>query len=391
MQGRVTRLPPHFTLLQVTPALETGGAEQTTLDVAAAVVRAGGRSIVASRGGRMVADLTRSGAAFVAMPVHAKNPLTILANAARLASLIRREKVSLIHARSRAPAFSALIAARAAGVPFLATYHGVYGAKGPLKRWYNAIMTRGDFVIANSDYTRERVIAAHHVDPARVIAIPRGVDLNRFDPAKVSRERLYALRQAWDVSEDDPRVKVLLAGRLTRWKGQRLLIDAAARLKAEGRSDLLVMIAGDDQGRGGYRRELEAAIAQAGLSEAVRLVGHCDDMPAAYLIADLACAPSLLPEPFGRTAVEPQAMGRPVLAADHGAARETVAPGETGWLVAPGDSQAWAKALLAAIELGPAGRAAMGEAAMARARRLYSVEAMCEATLAVYARLVGSG
>lgn len=386
----MTRLPPHFTLLQVTPELETGGAEQTTLDVAAAVVRAGGRSIVASKGGRMAAELARSGAALAKMPVQSKNPLTIFANAARLAQLIEREKVSLVHARSRAPAFSALIAARVAKIPFLATYHGVYGAGGALKRWYNAIMTRGEVVIANSEFTRAHVIAEHGIDPARVIAIPRGVDLAKFDPARVSPGRLAALRDAWGIAPDEARVKILLAGRLTRWKGQALLIEAAARLKAAGRADFLILFAGDDQGRHAYRQELLAQIAAAGLEDAVRLIGHCDDMPAAYLIADIVCAPSLEPEAFGRTAVEPQAMGRPVLAADHGAARETVAPGETGWLVPPGDAQAWAEALAAAIDVGAERRAEIGAAGMARARRLYSVEAMCEATLAVYARLAGS-
>jgi glycosyltransferase involved in cell wall biosynthesis len=385
----VSALPPHFTLLQVTPELDTGGAEQTTLDIAAAVVRAGGRSIVASRGGRMAGALTAGGTALVPMPVQSKNPLTILANAGRLAALIEREKVSLIHVRSRAPAFSALIAARTAHIPFLATYHGVYGGGGALKRWYNAVMTRGDLVIANSDYTRQRVIAEHHVDPAKVVAIPRGIDLAWFDPAHVAPERLADLRARWRIDPGDKRMRLLLAGRLTRWKGQRLLIDAVARLEPAIRDNLLVLLVGDDQGRNAYRDELEQAAADAGLKDAVRLVGHCADMPAAYLIADLVCAPSLDPEPFGRTAVEPQAMGRPVLAADHGAARETVVPGQTGWLVPPGDVDAWAVGLAQAIALGPRRRAAMGKAAMARARQLYSAEAMGEATLAVYARLVG--
>jgi glycosyltransferase involved in cell wall biosynthesis len=384
----VSPLPPDFTLLQVTPELDTGGAEQTTLDIAAAVVRAGARSIVASRGGRMAGALAASGAALVPMPVQSKNPLTILANAARLTALIEREKVSLIHVRSRAPAFSALIAARTAHIPFLATYHGVYGGGGALKRWYNAIMTRGDLVIANSDYTRARVIAEHHVDPSKVVAIPRGIDLTWFNPARVTPERIADLRARWRIEPDDKRVKLLLAGRLTRWKGQRLLIDAVARLDPAMRAKLLVLLVGDDQGRHAYRDELEAAVAAAGLEGAVRLVGHCDDMPAAYLIADLVCAPSLDPEPFGRTAVEPQAMGRPVLAADHGAARETVVPGQTGWLTTPGDPDAWAVAIGQTVDLGPARRAAMGKAAMARARRLYSAEAMSAATLAVYARLM---
>lgn len=384
----MSTLPPNFTLLQVTPELETGGAEQTTLDIAAAVVRAGGRALVASRGGRMAQRLIASGAELIEMPVHSKNPLVMAANAGRLARLIRQHKVSLVHARSRAPAFSALWAARATDTPFVTTYHGVYSARGGLKRWYNSVMTRGDLVIANSDYTHARVIAEHALDPARVVAIARGVDLSRFDPALVSAERVEALRRQWGVAADDKRVKFLLAGRLTRWKGQRLLIEAAAALKASGEHEFLILLVGDDQGRSGYRESLESAIAAAGLGDMVRLVGHCDDMPAAYLVADIACAPSLEPEPFGRTAVEPQVMGRPVLAADHGAARETVVPGETGWLVAPGDVQAWAAAMQTAILAGPDRRARMGQTGAVRARTLYAVDAMCRATLDVYARVL---
>jgi glycosyltransferase involved in cell wall biosynthesis len=386
--GPMASLPANFTLLQVIPDLETGGAEQTTLDVAAAVVQAGGRAIVASRGGRMVADLQSRGAVWVPMPVHAKNPLVMWGNHGRLVELIRRETVSLVHVRSRAPAFAAFSAARAAKVPCLATYHGVYSAGNPLKRWYNSVMTRGLVTIANSDFTREHVIAEHRIDPARVIAIARGVDIDRFDPATVAPARVTALLDRWGIAVDDGRIRFLLAGRLSRWKGQRLLIEAAQRLKSH-RDDFVVILAGDDQGRGAYRQELETAIAAAGLENRVKLVGHCDDMPAAYLACDIACAPSLDPEPFGRTAVEPQAMGRPIIAADHGAPRETVLAGETGWLFKPRDPQALAHAMAEAIAAGPERRAAMGAAGQARARRLYSAAAMCEATLEVYAGLLG--
>ena len=378
-------LPPDFTLLQVVPRLDTGGAEQATLDIAAAVQAAGGRALVASMGGRMEDGLVPSGARLERMPVHSKNPLVLVGNAVRLARLIRREKVTLIHVRSRAPAFSALWAAKATGVPLIATYHGVYNAKSALKRWYNGVMTRGRVVIANSDYTRAHVLAQHEVDPAKVIAIARGVDIARFDPAAISPERRQAMAEAWGLDPADRRVKILLAGRLTRWKGQTLAIEAAGRLKVQGIDGFLLILAGDSQGRVNYLSELEASVRAKGLEANVRIVGHTDDMPAAYALCDLAIAPSLDPEAFGRTAVEPQAMGLPVIAADHGATRETVAPGETGWLATPGDAAAWTQALGEAIAAGPQRRAAMGQAAMQRARRLYSVEAMCAATLKVYA------
>ncbi|MCR5878661.1 glycosyltransferase family 4 protein [Phenylobacterium sp. J367] len=380
--------PPGFTLLQVVPELDTGGAEQSALDVARAVVAAGGRAIVASRGGRMVSRLEADGGEFAPLDAASKNPLTILANAWKLAALIRREKVSLVHARSRAPAFSALWAARGTGVPFVATYHGVYKAKSGLKRWYNAVMTRGDLVIANSDYTRDHVLAEHRIAPARVVTIPRGVDLDRFDPSKVAPERVELLRAAWGVPADDGKVAFLLAGRLTRIKGQLTIVEAARRLAAEGRTDFTILFAGDDQGRTEYRRELHAAIAAGGLQDTVKIVGHCDDMPAACLLSDVALLPTTVPESFGRAAVEPQAMGRPVIVSAHGGTVETVVDGVTGWLVPPGDAHAWADALRAAIDAGPDARAEMGRVAMDRACRLYRVDAMTAATLAAYEQVL---
>ncbi|MDZ4363949.1 glycosyltransferase family 4 protein [Brevundimonas sp.] len=381
-------LPSDFTLLQVVPELDTGGAEQSTIDVAKAVVRAGGTALVATRGGRMAARLEADGGRLAQMPVQTKNPLTMLGNAARLVSLIRQEKVSIVHARSRAPAFSALWAAHATGTPFVATYHGVYKAQSGLKRWYNAIMTRGDLVIANSDYTRDHVLAEHNLDADRLVTIPRGVDLERFEPAFVTAARLDALRTAWGLDIADHRARILLAGRLTRIKGHLTIIEAAARLRAQGRHDFLIIFAGDDQGRTGYAAELKQAITAAGLDDCVRIVGHCDDMPAAYLLADIAILPTTVPESFGRAAVEPQVMGRPVIASNHGGVTETVQSGVTGWLAPVGDAEAWARAIAQAIDTGPARRMEMGETGRRRARQLYSVDAMCAQTLAAYEKVL---
>ena len=381
-------LPPDFTLLQVVPELETGGAEQSALDVARAVVQAGGRAIVASRGGRMTAQLEAAGGRLEPMPAQSKNPLVMLANEWILARLIRRGQGNWGHARSCAPAFSALWASLSAGVPLVATYHGIYSARSRIKRWYNGVMTRGELVIANSEFTRAHVLAEHGLSPDKVVAIPRGVDLERFDPAHVAPERVSRLAAAWGVAADDPRTRILLAARLTPRKGHATLVEAAAKLKAQGRADFLVLFVGDDQGRADYREGLLRAIADAGLGGQVRLVGHCDDMPAAYLLADLAVLPATEPEAFGRTAVEPQAMGRPVIAAAQGGMIETVVDGVTGWLAPPGDADAWAQALAGAIDQGPEGRARLGQDAAARARRLYRVDAMCEATLKAYERVL---
>lgn len=380
-------LPQNFTLLQVVPELETGGAEQTTLDVAQAVVRAGGTALVATRGGRMAARLEADGGRLALMPVQSKNPLTMLGNAARLIALIREENVSIVHVRSRAPAFSALWAAHVTRTPFVATYHGIYKAQSGLKRWYNAIMTRGDLVIANSDFTRDHVLAEHQVPPEKLVTIPRGVDLQTFDPALVTPERIDALRDAWQVPAD-VRTIILLAGRLTRIKGHLTVVEAARRLAAQGRRDFLILFAGDDQGRTGYAAEVQTAIDAGGLGDCIRIVGHCDDMPAAYLLADMAILPTIVPESFGRAAVEPQIMGRPVIASSHGGVTETILDGKTGWLAPVEDAEAWAQALAHALDLGPTRRLAMGRLGQDRARQLYSAEAMCAATLAAYERVL---
>jgi glycosyltransferase involved in cell wall biosynthesis len=377
-----------LTVLQVVPALDTGGVEQTTLDVARAVVQAGGRALVASAGGRLEAELAARGGELIRLRMASKNPLQIYANGLRLGEIIRREKVGVVHARSRAPAYSAWMAARRTGAAFVTTYHGVYNARSGPKRLYNRVMARGDIVIANSTYTRDHLLLEHvGIDPKRVVAIPRGVDLGRFSPEVVSRERVEAVRASWGLQPDERRTVVLLAGRLTAWKGQALLIAALARLEGRERDRILLVLAGDDQGRSVYRAELQAA-AQALGGEGVRITGHCADMPAAYLCADIAAAPSLQPEAFGRTAVEPQAMGRPVLAADHGAARETVLDGVCGWRVRPGDPEAWAYALATALDTPPEMRRVMGEAGRERVERLFSLQAMTRATLQVYRRVL---
>ncbi len=375
-------LPQDFTLLQVTPALEGGGVEQATVDIALAVAHASRRSLVASRGGRLEGALARGGAELVRLPVHSRNPLTMAANAARLARVIAREGVSLVHVRSRAPAFSALAAARFAGVPMIATYHGVYGAGSPLKRWYNRVMTRGDVVIANSRFTRDHILAQHHPKPCKVVVIPEGIDTEAFDPAVVSDDRIEALRAAWEVTRGEARRIVLVAARLTGWKGHRVIIDALA-----GRRDVLLILAGASTSSP-YATALTSLALSRGLADHVRLVGPCDDMPAAYRLADLAAAPSTAPESFGRAVAEAGAMERVVLASRLGGPAETIVDGRTGWLVAPGDVGAWAACLERALRMGRAERAAMGAAARARVTGLYGLAAMSEATFALYRRVL---
>ncbi len=372
-----------LTVLQVLPRLETGGVERGTVDVAAAIVAAGGRAIVASAGGRMEAELKRAGAEHVAMPVDRKTPGRILHNAGRLAALIRREKVDIVHARSRAPAWSARMAARRTGIPFVTTFHGVYGAGFPLKKAWNRVMASGDRTIAISGYVADHVVRRYRTPPERVVPIHRGVDLELFDVRAVSEARIVQLAEAWQLPDGVP--VVMLPGRFARWKGHAVLIDALVLLQREGAVALLI---GADAGRPGYRDELLKRVRRRGLEGAVRFVGHCNDMPAAYMLADVVVSASTRPEAFGRVAAEAQAMGRPVIATDHGGARETVLPGRTGWLTPPGDAGALAQALDAALSMTPADRQRMARTAAANIRRNFSKQVMTARTLEVYAELV---
>ena len=377
-------LPPGTVVLQVLPAMANGGVERGTIEIADAIVRAGGRALVASAGGANLGRLERVGAEHFAMPLAAKTPWTILANRRRLRRLIEDERVSIVHARSRAPAWAAGPAARAAGVPFVTTYHGSYNEGSWLKKLYNRIMVSSDRVIAISTFIAELIRQRYGTPASRVCVIHRGADLNVFNPAAVGPGRLLKLQNDWGIREDT-RV-VLLPGRLTRWKGQGVLIEAFAALKARGTiADVTVVLAGDAEGRTGYQRELERLCRKHRFSgREIVFAGQCNDMPAAIMLADVVVSASVEPEAFGRVMAESGAMGKPVIASSIGAAPEIVVPGETGWLVLPGDADALADALKDALSLSEEQRAAMRDAALARVRERFSVEAMCAKTLTVY-------
>jgi len=377
-------LPPGTTILQVIPALGAGGAERGCVDVAAAVAKAGGRAVVVSEGGPLVRELDRAGATHVVLPVASKNPWTIRRNADRLAEVIRREGADIVHARSRAPAWSALWAARATGTPFVTTVHAPYSARGRLKRWYNSVMARGDLVIAISGFVARYVQETYGVPPDRLRLVHRGIDMVSFSPERVSAERIIRLARAWQLPDGAP--VVMLPGRLTRWKGATVLIDAMAGL---GRDDAVCLLVGDDQGRNAFREELERRARDRGLAGRVRIVGNCDDMPAAYMLADAVVSASTDPEAFGRVIVEAQAMGRPTVVSDVGAVDETVDRGRSGWIVPPGDPQALAAALDEVLAMDADAREALARAAMAHVRERFDRRTMTAQTLAVYGELLG--
>ena len=373
-------------MLQVLPSLSTGGVERGTVDIARAIVNAGGKALVASAGGDMTRELQRAGATHFELPVHSKNPITLGLNIGRLVSLIRENQVRIIHARSRAPAWSSYYAARRMKIPFITTFHGNYSDGNRLKHFYNSIMSKGDKVIAISDFISDLVINNYGVDSAQVSLVPRGVDVEAFHPNAVSGARLKKLVEEWRVP-DDHRV-ILLPGRLTNWKGQSVLVEALGRLRdIDG---LRCILAGSAQGRTKYVRELVKQINHLELQGMVHVVGDCKDIPSAMLMSDVVVSASIEAEAFGRVIIEAQAMGRPVIATDHGAARETVIPGETGWLVPPNDPDALAKALRTVLSLDKQTRSDLSKRSMIHVRKKYTRDKMCARTLVLYRDVLAS-
>ena len=374
-------------ILQVLPSLQSGGIERGVVEIVRAVTDAGGVALVASAGGRMVPQVERAGGRHLRLPLSTKNPLGIWRNAGRLARVIRREAVDIVHARSRAPAWSTLLAARRTGAAFVTTWHGVYGDELPLKKHYNSVMARGERVIAISNFVAERIGRDYGVGADRLRVIPRGADLAEFDARAVRPDRVRELARAWNLPEGA--AVILLAGRITAWKGQSLLLEALARMQGHVR-DWVCVLAGPERRRGGTARLLLRQAKRSGLGPRMRLTGHVDDMPAAFALADLVVVPSLRPEPFGRVVVEAQAMGKPVVVAAHGAAMETVEHGVSGYLFPPGDAQALADTLRHVLGLDATDRANLAYWARAGVAAQYSTETMQAATLAVYGELLAT-
>lgn len=370
-------------VLQVVPTLVTGGAERGCIDVALALAQAGAVPLVASQGGPMVAELDRAGIRHITLPLASKNPLVIRRNARKLEAIIREQGVDIVHARSRAPAWSAWLACQRTGARYMTTFHAPYNFKGRLKRWYNSVMARGERIIAISGFIRQHILDNYDVDPDRIRTIHRGIDGLTFAPERVSSARMIQLAKQWRLPDD--KTVILLPGRLTRWKGQTVLIDALAKL---GRKDVCALLVGSDQGRTGYRQELEERVRRAGLDGLVKMTDHCNDMAAAYHLSAVVVSASQEPEAFGRVIVEAQAMGKPVIVTSIGAYQETVIPGETAWVVPPADADALAKALDEALSLTPEQTAAIGARARAFVADRYTKQRMCADTLAVYAELL---
>ena len=375
------------TILQVIPALDNGGVEIEAIEIAKAIVAAGGRALIASRKGRLEAESHASGIEFRHLPLDTKNPFQIYKNSALLQKLIIKENVDIVHVRSRAPAWSAYRAAHSLGVPFVTTYHAAYSSQTIFKTFYNSVMAKGDRVIAISQFIQDHLIKKYSqfswFDPSKIRLIPRGIDYNYFDPSTIPDEPLQQLRDSWEIP---PSTRVLLLpGRISRTKGQDLLIKALALMK---HTDVMAIFVGSALRHESYRNNLLRLASKLNLENRVKWVPPYANIPIAYQLADIIVCPSLVPEGFGRLMAEAQAMQKPIIASDHGAARELIENGETGWLTPPRDARALAKTLDHALDLSQKQLDEMGTKGRKRVKACFSQEEMSLKTVAVYKELL---
>lgn len=369
-------------VLQLLPALGDGGVERSAVEMAGHLGTLGLPNWIASAGGPLVAAAEAAGARHVTLPVGKKSPFSAISAARAVARLVDAEGIDIIHARSRVPAWVGLLACRLARRPvrFVTTFHGVYSHGNALKRFYNSAMLRAPLVIANSGFIRDHIVTVYGFPQARVVVAPRGVEPELFDPAAIPAETRAALRSELGAAAGGP--LVVMVGRITRWKGHAVLLEAAARLDRPGLR--LAFVGG---GSDALVAELQRDIARLGLDGRVTFTGSRRDIPAILAAADLAVSASTDPEAFGRAAIEAQAMGTPVIATDHGGSRETVLPGRTGWLVPPGDAAALADALEEALA-DPARLKAMGTNGRAHVLTNFTTRQMLEKEFSAYERLM---
>jgi len=374
-----------ITVVQLLPELNTGGVERGTLEIGSYLTAHGHRSFVVSGGGRMVSSLEKNGSRHVTQPIGVKSP-AVLGSFFPLRRFLIENRVDILHARSRLPAWVGYLAWKSLPIArrprFVTTFHGFYSVNQ-----YSAVMTKGERVIAISRAVGSHMVSRYGLPEEKIELIYRGFDETLFDPAAVDTVRLETLRRGWRIDTAQGPV-LMLPGRLSRWKGQDVFIEALASIKHLPWSALCV---GDFDENGALKESLQQLISRKGLENRVRLVGHCEDMPAALILADVVVsASSTEPEAFGRIAVEAQAMGKPVIATAHGGSLETVLDQQTGWLVKPCDARALSNAMAEAVE-DPIQRVQFGKRGYGWVREQFTVKKMCEKTLLLYRQLIRKG
>ena len=371
-------------VLQVLPEMNHGGVEVGTVEIASGLQAAGVTNFVASGGGRMVYDLQKIKVKHFELPLKAKNPFKLWQNSKKLEKIIKENGINIVHARSRAPAWSAYWAAKRTGAVFVTTFHGTYGL-GPLgiKKIYNRVMTYGKLVIAISTHIKNHMLKEYKVDEGKIRLIHRCVNTDNFAPEKVSQERIVKTITENHLPEDKPIISLI--GRVTRWKGQHLLIEALSKVKAK---DFYCLIVGSDQGRVHYTNELKELVEKYGLQAKVQFIDHSFDIPALLMVSDVVLSTAIEPEAFGRAAIEGQAMGKIVLASNIGGSLDNTVDGVTGRLFESNNAQDLADAIDWALNLPSDEKEKISKAAIKNVKDNFTKQIMCDKTLQVYKELL---
>ena len=376
-------------ILQIIPNMEIGGAERTVLEITSFLKDKEFSSLVLTSGGKLIGELEKENIEVIKLKIDKKNPYSIIKNFFLFIKIFREKKIDLVHVRSRAPAWSAIFAAKKMSIPVLTTWHGHVSDSSFIKKIYNSIMLKGDAVIANSAYTAERISKIYNIDLNKIDIISRGVNVESFEGSKFSNTEISNMKKIWSV--DDNKIIILFPARLTRWKGHLVTIEAINLLKKEKFFDQVIFLfAGEKAGAENYIKKLNSIITKFKLQENIKLVERIENMPLAYHASDVVLSPSIEPEPFGRIPIEAQAAGKTIIASDHGAVKDTIKNGNnfTGFKVKPNDPQALSIAIKQSIIMDKKDLTKMHERAISNVKNNFSLENMCKKTLEVYKRLL---
>ncbi len=372
-------------IAQIIPALHNGGVERGTIETAQAISDCGWKPIIISSGGILESQLKRVGAKHISLPVNQKNPLSWVFTKGKLRKILLDENIDIVHVRSRAPAWISLPIAKKLSIPTVSTIHGKFEATNLFKREYNKQMLKADEVIAISEFTKSVIERQFPklLENLSLSVIHRGVDLSLFNPRNVTQQRI--INEAERIGLPDNLPVVMLPARPTSWKGHIILLQALSKLEY---LDVTVVLLGAGDSNIRFVETLEKKAVELGLGANVRIVTSTRDMPAALMLADVVVMPSVNPEPFGRIAIEAQAMGRPVVAFDHGGARETIVNGKTGWLAKPNDVKSLAQSLETALKISRVDRDRLSNAAQSLVKRKFGIRKMTKLTVEIYKRLL---
>ncbi len=376
-------------VLQVIPKLGYGGAETGCYDLAHYLYEQGCKSYIVTSGGDLIKYIDKKKVKLIKLPVHSKNPFLIILNSIILTFIILFLNINVVHARSRAPAWSCFIATKITFRKFVTTFHGTYNFKSRIKKFYNSIMVKSDLLIAGSNFIFSHINENYskYLNPKKkFLVIFRGINSEYYDSSKLKKEVSNSLRDLWDI--DQAKKIILLPGRLTYWKGQELFIESVSEFKNINPDlEFIAVILGSDQGRTVYKKKLERLVEQYNLSNEIKFIDNCKNMPAAYMLSDIVVSSSIEPEAFGRVAVEAQSMKKPILASNIGGSMETIIDNKTGVLFETGNSKSLAKKLSEIIKLDALTLELMGNEGRKNVINRFNIDKMCLNTYSEYKKL----